>query len=104
MPAAEESHERNVVFNAELSTNRSTGSGVGLEGGDVHAVGNDDHAGVVIADGVVHPPGGVRIHISGVDLIRDPDGTWRVLEDNLRTPSGVSYVVENRLISKRMIK
>lgn len=47
-------------------------------------------------------PGGVRIHISGVDLIRDPGGTWRVLEDNLRTPSGVSYVVENRLISKRM--
>ncbi|MGE0547763.1 MAG: circularly permuted type 2 ATP-grasp protein [Kofleriaceae bacterium] len=48
------------------------------------------------------PPGGVRIHISGVDLIRDPGGTWRVLEDNLRTPSGVSYVVENRLISKRL--
>jgi uncharacterized circularly permuted ATP-grasp superfamily protein len=48
------------------------------------------------------PPGKVRIHISGVDLIRDPAGTWRVLEDNLRTPSGVSYVVENRLISKRM--
>ena len=50
----------------------------------------------------IKPPGGVRIHISGVDLIRDPDGTWRVLEDNLRTPSGVSYVIENRLISKRM--
>ncbi|MBA3392401.1 MAG: circularly permuted type 2 ATP-grasp protein [Deltaproteobacteria bacterium] len=50
----------------------------------------------------IKAPGGVRIHISGVDLIRDPDGTWRVLEDNLRTPSGVSYVVENRLISKRM--
>jgi uncharacterized circularly permuted ATP-grasp superfamily protein len=50
----------------------------------------------------IKPPGGVRIHIAGVDLIRDPDGTWRVLEDNLRTPSGVSYVVENRLISKRM--
>ncbi len=48
------------------------------------------------------PPGGVRIHISGVDLIRDPSGTWRVLEDNLRTPSGVSYVVENRLLSKRL--
>ncbi|HUQ05539.1 MAG TPA: circularly permuted type 2 ATP-grasp protein [Kofleriaceae bacterium] len=48
------------------------------------------------------PPGGVRIHIAGVDLIRDPDGTWRVLEDNLRTPSGVSYVVENRVISKRI--
>jgi uncharacterized circularly permuted ATP-grasp superfamily protein len=48
------------------------------------------------------PPGGVRIHISGVDLIRDANGTWCVLEDNLRTPSGVSYVVENRLISKRM--
>ncbi|MEO8703254.1 MAG: circularly permuted type 2 ATP-grasp protein [Kofleriaceae bacterium] len=50
----------------------------------------------------VKPPGGVRIHVSGVDLIRDPAGTWRVLEDNLRTPSGVSYVIENRLISKRM--
>src|SRR5262249_18083754 len=50
----------------------------------------------------VKPPGGVRIHISGIDLIRDPVGTWRVLEDNLRTPSGVSYVVENRLLSKRM--
>jgi uncharacterized circularly permuted ATP-grasp superfamily protein len=50
----------------------------------------------------IRPPGGVRIHISGIDLIRDPAGTWRVLEDNLRTPSGVSYVVENRLISKRM--
>ncbi len=48
------------------------------------------------------PPGGVRIHIAGVDLIRDGAGTWRILEDNLRTPSGVSYVVENRLISKRM--
>ena len=50
----------------------------------------------------IKPPGGVRIHIAGIDLIRDPEGTWRVLEDNLRTPSGVSYVVENRVISKRM--
>jgi uncharacterized circularly permuted ATP-grasp superfamily protein len=50
----------------------------------------------------IAPPGGVRIHISGIDLIRDPAGAWRVLEDNLRTPSGVSYVVENRLISKRL--
>ncbi len=51
----------------------------------------------------VRPPGGVRIHVSGVDLIRDHEGTFRVLEDNLRTPSGVSYVVENRLISKRIL-
>ena len=36
------------------------------------------------------PPGGVRIHIAGVDPIRSPDGVLRVLEDNLRTPSGVS--------------
>jgi uncharacterized circularly permuted ATP-grasp superfamily protein len=50
----------------------------------------------------IKPPGGVRIHISGIDLIRDPVGTWRVLEDNLRTPSGVSYVIENRLMSKRL--
>jgi uncharacterized circularly permuted ATP-grasp superfamily protein len=50
----------------------------------------------------ITPPGGVRIHISGIDLIRDPQGVFRVLEDNLRTPSGVSYVLENRLISKRL--
>ena len=50
----------------------------------------------------IRPPGGVRVHIAGVDLIRDPDGTFRVLEDNLRTPSGVSYVVENRVVSKRV--
>jgi uncharacterized circularly permuted ATP-grasp superfamily protein len=50
----------------------------------------------------IAPPGGVRIHIAGIDLIRDPAGTWQVLEDNLRTPSGVSYVVENRVISKRV--
>ena len=50
----------------------------------------------------IAPPGGVRIHIAGIDLIRDHDGTFRVLEDNLRTPSGVSYVLENRLISKRI--
>ncbi|HTO99676.1 MAG TPA: circularly permuted type 2 ATP-grasp protein, partial [Myxococcales bacterium] len=48
-------------------------------------------------------PGGVRIHVSGIDLIRDPAGTFRVLEDNLRTPSGVSYVLENRLVSKRVL-
>jgi uncharacterized circularly permuted ATP-grasp superfamily protein len=50
----------------------------------------------------VKPPRGVRIHVAGIDLIRDPDGTFRVLEDNLRTPSGVSYVVENRLVTKRV--
>jgi uncharacterized circularly permuted ATP-grasp superfamily protein len=50
----------------------------------------------------VHPPGGVRLHIAGIDLIRDHEGTFRVLEDNLRTPSGVSYVIENRLITKRI--
>jgi uncharacterized circularly permuted ATP-grasp superfamily protein len=44
----------------------------------------------------IEPPNGVRIHVSGVDLIRDEDGEFRVLEDNLRIPSGVSYVIENR--------
>ena len=71
--------------------------------------------GEVLADGVVprrlvltsahfHRAGGrassrangVRVHVSGVDLIRDEDGQFRVLEDNLRIPSGVSYVIENR--------
>jgi uncharacterized circularly permuted ATP-grasp superfamily protein len=44
----------------------------------------------------INPPNGVRIHVAGVDLIRDEAGDFRVLEDNVRTPSGVSYVIENR--------
>lgn len=44
----------------------------------------------------IEPANGVRVHISGVDLIRDEEGHFRVLEDNLRIPSGVSYVIENR--------
>jgi uncharacterized circularly permuted ATP-grasp superfamily protein len=44
----------------------------------------------------VRPANGVRIHVAGVDLVRDDEGTFRVLEDNLRSPSGVSYVLENR--------
>ena len=40
------------------------------------------------------PPGGVYVHICGTDLIRDADGRLLVLEDNGRTPSGVSYVLE----------
>jgi uncharacterized circularly permuted ATP-grasp superfamily protein len=42
------------------------------------------------------PPNGVRIHVAGIDVVRDEDGVFRVLEDNLRCPSGVSYVMENR--------
>ncbi len=42
------------------------------------------------------PVGGVRVHIAGIDLVRDAEGTFRVLEDNVRVPSGVSYVLENR--------
>jgi uncharacterized circularly permuted ATP-grasp superfamily protein len=44
----------------------------------------------------IKPANDVRIHVSGIDLIRDEDGIFRVLEDNLRNPSGVSYVIENR--------
>ncbi|WP_230487197.1 circularly permuted type 2 ATP-grasp protein [Nocardioides anomalus] len=44
----------------------------------------------------VRPPNGVRVHVSGIDLIRDNAGEFRVLEDNVRVPSGVSYVMTNR--------
>ncbi|HTW10505.1 MAG TPA: circularly permuted type 2 ATP-grasp protein, partial [Acidimicrobiales bacterium] len=44
----------------------------------------------------LQPPNGVRVHVAGIDLVRDPEGRYRVLEDNLRTPSGISYVIENR--------
>src|SRR5581483_1323539 len=46
--------------------------------------------------GGINPANGVRVHVSGVDLVRDEQGEFRVLEDNLRIPSGVSYVMENR--------
>ena len=48
------------------------------------------------------PPNGVRIHVAGIDLVRDEKGTFRVLEDNLRSPSGVSYVMENRRTMARV--
>jgi uncharacterized circularly permuted ATP-grasp superfamily protein len=53
------------------------------------------------AVGIV-PPNGVRIHVAGIDLIRDDRGDFRVLEDNLRSPSGVSYVMENRRTMARV--
>lgn len=49
----------------------------------------------------VRPKHGVWAHISGTDLVRDDDGVMYVLEDNLRVPSGVSYVIENRAVTKR---
>ncbi|MGD8885824.1 MAG: circularly permuted type 2 ATP-grasp protein, partial [Gammaproteobacteria bacterium] len=50
----------------------------------------------------VNPPLGIWAHICGSDLVRDKDGTVYVLEDNLRVPSGVSYMIENREITKRV--
>ncbi len=73
----------------------------------------------IIADGVVpewlftsskgylpqcqglNPPKGVWAHVTGTDLVRDDNGTFFVLEDNLRVPSGVSYVLLNRTLMKR---
>lgn len=50
----------------------------------------------------VRPKFGVWAHICGTDLVRDRDGTVYVLEDNLRIPSGVSYMLENRAVTKRV--
>ena len=78
------------------------------------------HEQFIIKDGVVPPsliishpnyiremrnisvPKNIYTHISGVDLIRNRDGEFYVLEDNLRTPSGVSYMLENREITRRL--
>jgi uncharacterized circularly permuted ATP-grasp superfamily protein len=48
----------------------------------------------------LNPPENIWCHITGTDLVRDKDGTWYVLEDNMRCPSGVSYVLENRRVMK----
>ncbi|MCL2395755.1 MAG: circularly permuted type 2 ATP-grasp protein [Acidimicrobiaceae bacterium] len=71
-------------------------------------------AGQILADGVIphrlvttsahfhrsafgiDPPNGVRIHVAGIDVVRGGDGRFYVLEDNIRSPSGISYVIENR--------
>ncbi|MFI5155814.1 MAG: circularly permuted type 2 ATP-grasp protein [Chitinophagales bacterium] len=47
-------------------------------------------------------PYNIYVHIAGIDLIRNNDGSFYILEDNLRTPSGVSYMLENREITKRI--
>ncbi len=78
------------------------------------------HEGKILSDGIIprdlvvnapnyrrefvgaNPPGGIYIHVCGTDLIRDGDGVYRVLEDNCRTPSGVSYMLENRMILMRV--
>ena len=58
---------------------------------------------VVVSSGAFHreaagvvPANGVRCHVAGIDLVRDEQGRFRVLEDNVRVPSGVSYVMTNR--------
>lgn len=77
------------------------------------------HAQKIVADGVIpgelihsaagfrpqcmgiDPPRGIWCHITGTDLVRDGSGALYVLEDNLRCPSGVSYMLANRLVMKR---
>jgi len=77
---------------------------------DVYGSGNAVRDGVVPASLIatsshfhraavgIDPANGVRIQVSGIDLIRDELGDWRVLEDNVRVPSGVSYVISNRRV------
>lgn len=50
----------------------------------------------------IQVPNDIYVHIAGIDLIRGDDGTFYILEDNLRTPSGVSYMLENREVTKRI--
>jgi uncharacterized circularly permuted ATP-grasp superfamily protein len=51
----------------------------------------------------VRAPGGIYCHVAGCDLVRDGGGRWLVLEDNVRTPSGISYMIENRLAMTRLM-
>jgi uncharacterized circularly permuted ATP-grasp superfamily protein len=52
----------------------------------------------------LQPARGIWCHIAGIDIVRDRDGQFYVLEDNLRCPSGVSYVLENRQVLKRTLR
>lgn len=50
----------------------------------------------------ITPPLGRYVHVAGIDLVRAGDGRWLVLEDNLRNPSGLSYVLQNRVFMRRV--
>jgi uncharacterized circularly permuted ATP-grasp superfamily protein len=50
----------------------------------------------------VDVPGNIYVHIAGIDIVRVEEGTFYVLEDNLRTPSGVSYMLQNRAVMMRL--
>ena len=50
----------------------------------------------------VNVPGGIYAHVAGIDIVRDANGSFCVLEDNLRVPSGVSYMLENRKMMMRL--
>jgi uncharacterized circularly permuted ATP-grasp superfamily protein len=52
---------------------------------------------------VARPALGTYVHVAGLDLVRSEDGSFRALEDNLRTPSGVSYVIENRRTMRSVV-
>ncbi|MBV9538687.1 MAG: circularly permuted type 2 ATP-grasp protein [Acidisphaera sp.] len=62
-------------------------------------LGNANYRPEMVGLDVAH---GTYVHVCGTDLVRDQHGTFRVLEDNARTPSGVSYVVENRNLMRRL--
>jgi uncharacterized circularly permuted ATP-grasp superfamily protein len=82
---------------------------------DVYATGRIISDGVIPHEVVTSSPGfvraahgltpanGVRIHVAGIDVIRDEEGEFRVLEDNVRSPSGVSYVLANRAAMARVL-
>jgi uncharacterized circularly permuted ATP-grasp superfamily protein len=51
----------------------------------------------------IDPPHDIYTHIGGIDLVRNDDGRYLILEDNLRTPSGVSYMIANRVLQRRIL-
>ena len=62
----------------------------------------DDHPAYCVQMQGVMPPGGVYTHVAGIDLVRTGVNDFYVLEDNCRTPSGVSYMLENRSVMMRL--
>ena len=79
------------------------GEGRAFRGGPAAAAADHDVAALPPRGVRLDPANGVRVHVSGIDLVRDAAGELRVLEDNLRTPSGVSYVLENRRTMARVL-
>jgi uncharacterized circularly permuted ATP-grasp superfamily protein len=108
IPAREWSHVERGLVQRVVALNRFledlyAGERAALQDGIVPRWLVQSSAGFVREAQGIPAPRGARCLVAGIDVVRDGEGVYRVLEDNLRTPSGISYVLENRAAMTRVL-